>query len=86
MIGILFLDSFIFYLDQHLDILIIGLGGGVLANYCKAWLKDVREIFLRRKKIFFLNILSRYSVWDSQSLMPLKSIQKSLKWPKIGLA
>lgn len=27
--------------DQHLDMLIIGLGGGVLANYSKYWLKDV---------------------------------------------
>lgn len=36
-------------LDQHLRILIVGLGGGALAMYCKTWLKDVVE------KLFFSN-------------------------------
>ena len=29
-------------LDEPLNILIIGLGGGVLAMYCKTWLKNVK--------------------------------------------
>jgi hypothetical protein len=34
--------------DEHLNILIIGLGGGVLAMYCKTWLKNVQiDIFLK---------------------------------------
>ncbi len=28
--------------EEHLNILIIGLGGGVLAMYCKTWLKNVK--------------------------------------------
>jgi len=29
-------------LDEKLNILIIGLGGGVLSMYCKTWLKSVK--------------------------------------------
>jgi hypothetical protein len=28
-------------LDQHLKILIVGLGGGALTMYCKTWLRNV---------------------------------------------
>ena len=42
-------DFFQLNLAQHLNILIVGLGGGVLANYCKTWLKDVRG-FLKQLK------------------------------------
>ncbi len=31
---------FLFKDQKNLKILIVGLGGGVLANYCKTWLKD----------------------------------------------
>ena len=29
--------------EEHLKILIIGLGGGVLSMYCKTWLKNVKN-------------------------------------------